>query len=418
MLAKIEAKYKPFSDDLEVNARVINTKIKEFTSSYPFLKPIFDQCFLLDKQVFGVTENGLLKDSIITKRLISAIIRTGLDPLLGTIDFPDDFIEILRQNDYIQSTIAVETSLKAINDKDHNIGDEIITTAAKKLFKTIFNRYYQTNTDEQERVNQLDKNPELLPLEYIPPEFRKFLLFHRNGTKLFLELTKAKPENEIEKKNLSKLNVYFHLINNIPVELGTQEPIDEYATTEKSTDINSKLIILPIVFEGHEINIFSSPFVLNPQNAEKVLERYNFLRARPYRGEISEEELLKRYGDLYYILNVIKEFKKLDLNKLQQYLKNMIHDEIATNHEQIFTAGTQEFLMDTWTDSKRGLQHCNNYLKVVTTQIDETQAKINSNSNSQNVTNLLSKLHLLKSFFETLIKWLNQRNLPKTTSSI
>jgi|GEM_PF-6840496 len=362
-----EQKFQPFAINSDEAGGFISKKIKEFISEYPFLQPIFDECVEFDKLVFGVDNNGNLRDSIITKRLISGIIRTGLDPLLGTIDFPKALIEIVRKNSKSFLIVESETSFKPYNDSNHTAGDEIIKQAAIKLLKAVFPENEITGST---------------PAEYIPHKFSKFILFHRDGTKLFLELLEPKKMNTEELQIFNELKAVFKNANGLNIiEVNDN---DEVAGI---TNVLSTFSPQPDIAE-----------------AQKLLSTYGLLSKRAGRdGTIIVAELHKRFADLNYYLAVVDKLLEINLPELQTILENMINREIQENEQSVFTSATQKLAIDTWSDKKRGQNYCSNYIKIINTKITQNLESIHQSSFKHNIISQLEieneKLRLLKRFF-------------------
>ena len=358
---------KPFGleqQDKKPNAELIKSKMAEIVGGYPFLTSLFDEIFLLETQVFGCSEDGLLNDSIILERLIAGIMRTGINPLLGNINFPEIFLKWLKQTDPKQRGVEVylETKFKPINDVCHTTGDEIITDSATKWLKEMFREFRHANPEEQTRIDRLDQDKHSLPIDYIPVEFRPYLILTQDGGSIKLALSRH---------------------NYQPTDLQDSAKISHKLLKWIVSTVDSNISKIPIVLEGQYVNIFSNATLVNPNVAFFELKTFGFVRAEDQSISFEPDDLNHRHADLKYIIKLVQEFTNLDQLKLNFILNNILTNQIQNNDEVVFTDGTQKFLLSTWTDKKRGIGNCDKYLKVLNTLIPletdlEKKAKLES----------------------------------------
>lgn len=359
---------KPFGleqKDKNPNAELIASKMAEIVRGYPFLTSFFDEIFLLETQVFGCNEDGLLNDSIILERLIAGIMRTGINPLLGNINFPEIFLKWLKQTDPKQRGVEfyLENKFKPINDVCHTTGDEIIRQSAIRWLKEMFREFRHANPEEQARIDQLEKDKHSLPIDYIPVEFRPYLILTQDGGSIKLTLSKH---------------------NYQPTDLKNSAEISHQLLKWIVSTVDSDISKMPIVLEDQCVNIFSNATLVNPNVAFFELKKFGFIRAEDQSISFEQDDLNHRHADLKYIIKLVQEFTNLDQPKLNCILNNILTNQIQNNNDEVvFTDGTQKFLLSTWMDKKRGIGNCDKYLKVLNTLIPletdlEKKAKLES----------------------------------------
>lgn len=399
LLDKIEsyqANLKLFKDkSKEETAQIIKTKTAEILSRYPFLQTLLDECYEMDKETFGTTDDGLLLDSIASKRLISGIVRTSQDTLLGTLSFPPAFLDWLRKQGYFYKSVWAETKFKAINDQDHTVGDEIISTTAKNMLHAMFEDYYIQDEVKKARLIDLLNTPDSTAMDFIPEELRPYLLLYRDGINVRLELTNYNIKNQEGRDIRRKLNNWIYKFLN-----------------------RDEAIRTPIMYNGQDTFIFSSFVGGNLPTAFGMLQNYGFVRKEDQIENFERNDLINRYADLNYYLKSIKEFVKLETEDLEKVCNNILKGDFKSSAGHVLNPATQEFLNKSWSDKKRGIGYCEKYLKILSVEI----AKAN---NPQ----LINKYRQLKIFFiaykstvleEQLISrnQLNQDNIDQQQAEI